>query len=218
MSVSEDTTVATAVEFLRDVFAKGVHREEELRKYLLNRRHLTIAQIDQAFKIYYSRMGKGKGLAERPEVTAQKVTSGDYNFLLPINRLRGISLINDFLKTEYKYCNVLECLIEEYYKYLAEMADRQKISISTKELESIFQRVIQLCNFHKKFYSDLKQRKDKFGQLFIGHFNSFSGYAEYTKECNNTIKKMREYIFDKKLRASLDHVRTRCRCPNDDMM
>lgn len=218
MSVSQE--VVTAVEFLSDVFETGVHKEEELRKYLFHRRHLRIEQIDLAFKIYYSRVqtGKGQGNAERPEVTAPKLTSGDYNFLLPIYRTRGISYINDFLKTEYEYCNVLECLVEEYYKYLGEIADRQKISISKQELEQIFQSVAQLCNFHKKFFLDLKHRKDKFGQLFVQNFNFFRAYADYIKECSRTIKKMREYIFDKDLRNSLDHVRATCRRPNDDMM
>lgn len=218
MSVSRE--VLTAVEFLSDVFEKGVHKEEDLRKYLFHKRHLRIEQIDLAFKIYYSGIQnrKGEGHAERPEVTAPRMTSGDYIFLLPIYRARAVKYINDFLRSEYKYCNVLECLTEEYYKYLLEMAHRQKISISRKELAQIFQRILQLCKFHKNFYVDLKQRTDKFGQLFVKNFDVFRDYAEYIKECSRTIKTIREYIFDKKLRASLDHVRATCRRPDDDMM
>jgi hypothetical protein len=219
---SDDPQVATAVEFLSEVFEKGLkgHKEDELRKYLLHRRHLNTAQVDLAFKIYNLRIEnrKVKGEAERQEVSSQKNASVEYNFLLPINRARGINLIRRFLKTEHAYCDVLECLIEEYYKYLGEKADRREISISRKELELIFQRILKLFDFHKKFYMDLKPRKDKFGQLFVRHFNSFRDYVDYMKECNKTIKKMREYIYDKKLRKSLDHVRSTCRRPNDDMM
>jgi hypothetical protein len=218
----DDPQVQTAVEFLTEVFQKGLkgHKEAELRKYLFHRRRLTNAQVDQAFKIYNANIPstEGGGNAEREEVTSQKKTSGDYDFLLPANRARGKNLVFGFLKTELNYCNVLECLIEEYYKHLCEMADRKKITISRKELEPIFKRVLQLRLFHKKFYVDLKLRKDQFGQLFVRHFNSFRDYVEYMKDCNNAIKKMREYIYDKKLRKSLDNVRLISRRPNDDMM
>jgi len=221
MMQSNDPQVTTAVEFLSEVFAKGLkgHKEAELRKYLYHRRRLSRTQVNQAFKIYNARISPdNKCQAERPEVTTPKKTPCDYDFLLPANRARGKSLIFGFLKTEFNYCNVLECLTEEYYKYLCDMADRKKIAISRKELEPIFKRVLQLRMFHKTFYGDLKQRKDKFGQLFVRHFASFKDYVEYMKDCNNAIKKMREYVHDKKLRKSLDHVRLISRRPNDDMM
>jgi len=65
---------------------------------------------------------------------------------------------------------------------------------------------------------ELQLREDKFGQLFVQHFNYFCDYVEYMKNCNNTIKEMRKYIFDTKLQKSLDHIRTTSKRPNDDMM
>jgi len=217
-----DSVVTTAVEFLSEVFDKGLkgHKEVELRKYLLYRRGLTKAQVDLAFRIYHNRIKNPKvaGNADRQEVTMPKIESGGYNFLLPTNRARGINVISKFLVMESNYCDVLECLIEEYWKHLGMMADRKQIAIPRKELEPIFLRISKLFIFHKKFWVDLKARKDKFGQLFVRHFDAFRDYVEYMKDCNNMIWRMRAHIYDKKLREALEHLRSICRRPNDEMM
>jgi len=222
MLESSDQQVDTAVEFLRQVRGKGLkgHKEGDLRNYLRYRRHLTKAQIDLAFKIYNYGINNpmAKPSAERQEVPIAKIASGGYYFLLLSNRARGIDVITNFLTMECNYCEVLECLIEEYYKNLGMMADQKQISISRKELEPIFVRISNLFSFHKKLYVDLKSRKDKFGQLFVRNFDGFREYVEYIKDCNKIIWKMREYIYDKSLRKALEHVRSTCRRPSDDMM
>jgi len=222
MLESSDSEVTTAIEFLSEVFDKGLkgHKEVELRKYLLYRRGLSKIQVDLAFRIYHNRIKNLKvaGNADRQEVTMPKTASDGYNFLLPTNRARGIDVINKFLDMENNYCDVLECLIEEYWKNLGMMADRKQIAISRKELEPIFLRISKLFMFHKKFKVDLKARKDKFGQLFVRHFDAFRDYAEYMKDCNNIIWGMRKHIYDKKLKEALEHLRSTSRRPNDDMM
>jgi len=218
MSESIDPEVLTAIEFLGAVSEKG-HTEGTLRKYLRNRRNLTEDQIDLAFEIFDCRR---KRQAERPEVTIPKCTtlvSPKYSFLLPNKRVQGEILISSFLRTEKNYCNVIKCLIEEYYTCLCEMADKKKITMSRTELESIFQRLLYLGKFHQSFFNGISHREANFGKLFVWNFATFRDYyIEYTKDCNSTTKKMREYIHDKKLSKALDQIRVASRMPNDDMM
>jgi len=214
-----DPQVVTAADFLGEVFQKG-HQEAELRNYLINRRHLTDEQVDQAFKILNNRVDvQNRKKADRPEVEKQKTTSSPkWAFLLPANREMAKNFTKEFLLTEYNYLNVLDCLVDEYYNYLCETADRGKIIITRKELEQIFRHVIQLSKFHRKFYEDVRRRKVSFGHLFVQNFHSFRGYLEYIKGCNFATMKMRDYNYDKKLRKSLEHVRLTSRRPNDEMM
>merc|ERR1719419_806999 len=165
---SLDPQVVTAADFLGEVFQKG-HKEVELRKYLKYRRHLTDAQVDQAFKLFDSRVENLETQkADRPEVEKPQSTSlAKWSFLLPANRILGEKFVKEFFLAEYKYLNVLDCLVEEYWSYLCEMSDRGKISISRKELEPIFHRVIHLNKFHKNFYDDIRQMKSSFGYLFV---------------------------------------------------
>jgi len=210
MFCSNGSQVTTAVDFIGEVFGKG-HKEADLRKYLIHRRHLTKTQVDQAFELYKGRVDTSGGTSERLEVTKSKATANTQHS----KRKR---LINEFLKTENNYINVLECLVYEYYKYLSDMAHRKKIKISQKELESIFEPVSRLCKFHMKFYEDIVRRKSNFGEMFVRHFTYFRSYGEYMKNCSLATKKIRDYVHDKNLRKCLNRVRSTSRRPNDDMM
>jgi len=219
---TKDPQVTTAVEFLGEVAEKG-HKESELRKYLKYRRSMSTEQVNEAFKIHNSRMRakQERERGDRPEVRSAYATtkpSNELTFLLPQHRAHARSLVKTFLKTEYNYCSVLDCLNLEYYKQLGELADRGKIRISRNELEPIFHRLSQLCKFHREFYDEISRRKTNYGQMFVRHFSCFRDYVEYMKDCNFATKKMREYIHDKKLRRYLEQIRITSRRPNDDMM
>jgi len=56
---SKDPNIITAVEFLNEVHDKG-HKESDLRKYLLHRRGLTKAQVNEAFRIHNIRIDKNQ--------------------------------------------------------------------------------------------------------------------------------------------------------------
>jgi len=137
MSESHDPEVVTALKFLTAVVGKG-HTDTTLRKYLQNSRNLTDDQIDMAFKIFYCRRDRQ---TEQPGVkiaVGTLLTQAKYPFLLPEKVDKGEILIKSFLKAEYNYCNILQCLIGEYYPRLCEMTDEKKIDIPRKELEPIF--------------------------------------------------------------------------------
>jgi len=236
MNLSRDPKVVTAVEFLDDVYQKG-HKEGELRKYLYNRKELSRSQIDEAFRIHHLRLkqrtdardsveGKEemltrmttKAVGERPE----KSTGDDYpegpTFLLKEKRIEGQKLIMDFLKTEYNYVKVLECLRAEYYQDLSKLADRKKIILTKAELDQIFNRIPEMLNFHRAFFQNLSKQQNTIGQLFVRVFSHFKGYIEYTKDCTAMIITMRKYIHDKKLQRVLDQIREKSRRKNDDMV
>jgi len=236
MNLSRDPKVVTAVEFLDDVYQKG-HKEGELRKYLFNRKELSRSQIDEAFRIHHLRQkqrtearnsveGKEervkrmttKAVGERPE----RSTGDDYpkgpTFLLKEKRIEGQKLIMDFLKTEYNYVKVLECLRDEYYQDLCKLADRKKIVLTKAELNEIFNRIPEMLNFHKAFFHNLSKQQNTIGQMFVRVFSHFKGYIEYTKDCTAMIITMRKYIHDKKLQRVLDQIREKSRRKNDDMV
>jgi len=239
MNPSRDPKVVTAVEFLDDVYQKG-HKEGELRKYLFNRKELSRAQIDEAFRIHHLRQKKKmqdikarnslegreklikrmttNAAGERPE----KSTGDNYpkgpTFLLKEKRIEGQKLIMDFLKTEFNYVKVLECLKDEYYRELCQLVDRKKIVLTKTELDQIFNRIPEMVNFHKAFFQDLSNKQNTIGQMFVRTFSHFKGYIEYTKDCTAMIITMRRYIHDKKLQRVLDQIREKSRRKNDDMV
>jgi hypothetical protein len=113
MSETQDPEVLTAVEFLSAVVNKG-HTETTLRTYLHNRRKLTIEQVNLAFEIFNLRRSRQ---TERPEVVIPEgttLTYPKYSFLMLAKREEGEKLIKRFLKEEYNYVNVLQCLNGEY--------------------------------------------------------------------------------------------------------
>lgn len=220
---TKDPQVLTAVDFLAEVYQKG-HTNTELRQYLFHRRRMNTTQIDQAFEIHAARVraaARTQGEGERPEVTkstSKSLKTEELSFLLPANREKGKELLKNFLMTEFNYNNVLTCLNEEYYTHLCDLSDRGKIQIKRKEIEPMFHRIPQLVKFHKAFYLEMVHRKANFGQYFVRQFNGFREYLEYAKDCNFSTKKMREYLFDKKLRKALDQARMISRRPKDDLM
>jgi len=212
---SRDPKVITAVEFLNDVWDSG-HEEEVLRKYLLTRRELTPAQIDEAFRIHHIRL---RGSAERPEVAKDNNSSKGLtglSFLFEEKREEGGRLMTEFYKTEFNYIGVLRCLQDDYYKQLCSMSDENKIDLSRSELKSIFHPAASLLDFHKIFYHNVSQDSDQIGEVFVRLFNNFKQYVDYMKGCITIILKMRELIHDKKLNSCLTKIRARSTRKNDD--
>jgi len=238
-ALSQDPKVITAVEFLDDVHEKG-HKEGELRKYLFNRKELSRAQIDEAFRIHHLRwkqrvediktgnfVGRREemvkhvttnAVGERPEIS----TGDDYpqglTFLQKERRVEGKRLILDFLKTEYNYVKVLECLKDDYHRDLSKLSEIGKVILTKTELNQIFNRIPELLNFHKAFFQNVSNQQNNIGQIFVRVFNHFRGYIEYTKDCTAMIITMRKHIHDKKLQRVLDEIREKSRRINDEMV
>jgi len=239
MTLSRGPKVVTAVEFLDEVYQKG-HKEGELRKYLYNRKELSKTQIDEAFRIHHlrqkQRLGNNnarnsvgrqdemvirkttKAEGERPEKSTEEDNSDGPIFLLRGRRTEGQRLIKDFLKTEYNYVNILECLIDEYFRDLCKLAETRKVALTKTELNQIFNRIPELLNFHRAFFQNLSNHQNSIGQMFVRVFSQFRGYIEYTKDCTALIITMRKHIHDKKLQKVLDQIRGKSRRINDNMV
>ena len=135
--------------------------------------------------------------------------------MLPSRRAEGEKLRSEFLETERKYCKVLECLKEDYYRKLIKLANEQKIVISKKQITTIFQHIPKLLKLHRIFFTDLMIGYE-IGRVFIQRLGFFKGYLQYMKECARTIHLMRELIYDAKFQKCLTEVRKSSRCNESD--
>jgi len=223
---SKSTKITTAVEFLGDVHSKG-YSETILKKYLMEKRGLSAKEVEVAFLINKNRLGaaakQGKAVKkdrERPEKSASlssRSQNRDVTFLLPSKQAAGIALINSFLDAEKTYCNILQCLEKEYHSKLARYAYLNRFQMSRKEVEEIFLRIPDLLKFHSGFFLDLK-RGSNIGRIFVQLFKFFEGYAEYMKDCQQTVNKMRKYIQDHRLQTCMLKICEDSERRNDDMV
>jgi len=208
--------IATSVEFLRDVNAKG-YSEAVLRNYLIEKRGLSAEEVEVAFMINRNRLeadarekketqekqppkGNASGRADRPEKPTsftKRDQIQDVSFLVVNQQTKGQQLINRFLDNERSYCSTLQCL-KQYYDQLLNFASEGKFQMTRKEINGIFIRIPTLLSFHKGFFLDIK-RGSNIGRMFVRLFKFFGGYAEYMKDCEKTVKKMRKYIRDARL-------------------
>jgi len=226
--------ITTAVEFLNDVNEKG-YTTTLLKKYLMEKRGLTASEVEEAFVQKRKRL---EALARKKHGTKSKkeraVRNGrsalegkstapasepfwDLSILIPSKRASGHRLINGFLDHEKIYISILECLQKEYYEQLARFADNRKFQMSRKEIDEIFYRIPEMLKFHKGFFWDLK-RGYNIGRIFVQQFKFFEGYAEYMKDIQRTLNKMRTYIRDNKLAMCLSLLNERSSRENVDMM
>jgi len=223
--------ITAAVEFLRDVSAKG-YSERILKKYLLEKRGLTAEEVDVAWVINKNRKEtqtredktkghvKKGGKSDRPEIHtsfSSRKQVQDVGFLVPAKQPEGEKLINDFLDTENAYCSILQCLTIEYYDVLARCANRGRFDMSKKELDEIFARIPGLLKFHNDFFLDIK-RGSHIGRMFVRLFKFFEGYAGYMKDCQKAVYKMRKFIRDTRLQGCLVHISKKSIRPNEDMV
>jgi len=235
-----NANITTAVVFLEEVAKKG-YEKDTLRTYLVNKCGLSNAQVSKAVKVH-AELSKNRKL-QSSFIEGEKGVSGEnkalsangleyknigatkpkikytsenvLNFLKADKQKDGLQVIKEFLKTEWKYCNILTCL-EDYSKELTELAGKRKIKISVKEVKDIFVRLPSLLHFHRMFYTDLNAGYS-IGELFIKCFNFFKVYIWYMKSCTTTINKMRQYTRDKKLHNYLAQIRQRSKCVLEDM-
>jgi len=236
-----DPDVKTAAEFLNDLYLKG-YDDTDLRKYLIHTRGLSVNQVDEAFAIHQNRLLKRtvtessqssvrtiatarverqtSNDADRPEkITTKPRTLRDnaLSFLLPDKRHSGLILIKDFLSTEWNYCVILQCLQNEYHPALVKLADQQRFLMTRKETDDIFKRIPELLKFHQAFYADVKEGGN-IGRMFVRLLDFFKGYADYMKECSQTIDKMREYTRDKRLWKCLKEIKRKSTRRKDDII
>jgi len=160
---------------------------------------------------------------ERPEMASRSPKkkksekSPHSSIFLPENQANGEKLVKDFLRMERSYCNKLQCLKEYYYKELSHMAQENRFQMSKKEVDEIFYRVPQLCEFHRAFYNDMSCEFN-IGRIFVRLFDFFKRYVAYMKDCTATITKMREYTRDEDLHDCLEHIRERTIFKREDVM
>jgi len=151
--------------------------------------------------------------ADRPGVAVVRHTGPAY--LLTQNRLNGRRLLKDFLRTEYNYVGVLECLRNEYWQELCVLVDLKKMDWTRSDIQEIFHRIPELYDFHKVFYQNLTDTQNIIGYLFVRFFSYFKIYVEYVKDCSAMILKMRKYIHNRKLYRVLDQIQRKSRRPKD---
>jgi len=223
--------VLTAARFLGRVYHEG-YEESGLRKYLVEKRDFTGAEVDMAFKIYQQeKVGLNKKRQEQVESsTPQKAkklaepsrkSSDTYgislSYLKPENQAMGAQLVDSFLEAEETYCTVLDCLKDEYYKQLRELSANRRISLTPGEVDRIFQRIPKLVEFHRSFHKDVLKGA-KIGRAVVSLYRYFVDYINYMKNCKVTIETMRKYIHDEELSKFLVQIREKSKRKNNDMV
>jgi len=222
-----ERNVQTAVEFLDGVYGRQ-HDEAALRKYLLQKQNLSLHEVNEAFNIHRARVGGRKSIkkcndeqktTERPEVTVG-VRDKDLSYatcLLPNKRDAGKRLINDFINSEVKYCNLLGKLWSDYCVKLIDMALRHKLQMSPQKSKNLFKQIPHLLKFHNAFHKDLIRETD-IGHLFFRSVWFFKGYMDYTKSIHSVIKQLGEYAGDEILQKSLSDISKNSKCSPSDLV
>merc|ERR1719233_315694 len=88
---------------------------------------------------------------------------------------------------------------------------------SLTKILPMFFRIPDLLKFHNGFFLDLK-RGSNIGRIFVKLFKFFEGYAEYMKDCQLTVNKMRKYMQDAKLHECIISISMSSTRKNDDMV
>jgi len=235
---SKNEKVTTTVQFLLKLDEKVLKNEIRIRKYLLGKHGLTEAEVEEAFRIHRSLLDTEKAshlVEERQEGEGQIIATNDGSrpeiigkpsaycqnslwFLLDGKKIEGQQLLRKFLESEVNYYNVLECLHLEYYVPLVEMASENKFKMTDNEVEEIYSSLPGLLSFHKNtFYTNLNNGMD-IAKTFLRNFKNFETYLKYMERCSSAVDKMREYVTDKKLHKCLSAIKSKSKCPEDEMI
>jgi len=236
----DDPVITPAVKFLGDVHKRGFN-EISLRKYLVEKRGLSSVQINEAFRIHNARLAGIEEDKNSPRVTivresiasnqdmteelgnvkkvqAEPKTKIEISLLYTTGRQEeGQRLFEDFINSEWDYCTKLEFLKNVYYKELAELAEKRFFRLTKEDLDVMFQRIPKLLLVHSFFYNELK-RGAHIGHVFVKFFRTFKSYLDYMKDCSSTVRKMSEYVLDKKLHKSVLDIRGRSNPKQDDVI
>jgi len=227
LETKPDCDTKTAADFLDEVYGKQ-YDETALRRYLINKRQLTVSQVNSAFSIHRERQrvkaerqDEPKSLpsvpkvcrdsqnTDRPEKTLKESNQTHVSkpaFIAADKTYAGEKLIRDFLNAENLYCELLECLWREYYMKLSEMGFQRKIQLSSLKVKEIFERIPQLLKFHNTFYRDLKKGAN-IGQMFVRLLYFFKGYSEYMKSLTKILNLLGKHTGDEELGKCLSKIR-----------
>jgi len=229
------------VNFLKEVHDKGIRNESKLRVYLMKKHGLSNSEVDKAFRIHRKSLegdivseerqmkyGTAERMVKHTDIDGHEnkeegpktleIATNTMSFLSESKRSSGQKLFKNFMKDEEEYCNVLKCLCDEYCKSLIQMSADRKFRMKYHEIEKIFERVQKLYNFHNYAFYNQLIRDTNVMKTFLRFFKVFGGYVEYMKECVSTVKKMRQYIWDKNLHSCLMEIKQKSKLPNHDMI
>jgi len=81
----------------------------------------------------------------------------------------------------------------------------------------MFQRIPKLLLVHSFFYNELK-RGAHIGHVFVKFLRTFKSYLDYMKDCSSIVRKMSEYVLDKKLHKCVLDIRGRSNPKQDDVI
>jgi len=242
ISSKSDFQVATTVEFLRDAREKGFKENVDLRTYLKTKRGLTSEQIDQAFSIVNKNNSESEemknsivnddlnilkqndGSEDDNEHKKDQFTNVDYQtkglaFLLPEKRGLGEKALQVLMKSEVRYCAILESLHCEYYATLANMANKNKLKMTSKEVEEIFEYIPNILMFHRDILpKEFAKGEENIGMTFLRYIKAFLYYADYMKECSATLNKMAKYGDDQNLHRCLKSIKKKSKYRSNDMV
>jgi len=227
LETKPDHDTKTAADFLDEVYGKQ-YDETALRRYLINKRKLTVKQVNEAFSIHRERQRVKAERQDEPKLiqSVPKVRRDSQNTHRPEKTLKesnqtnassspyiaadktfaGEKLIRDFLNAENLYCELLECLWREYYMKLSELGFQRKIQLSSLKVKEIFERIPKLLKFHSTFYKDLKKGAN-IGQMFVRLFYFFKGYSEYMKSLTKILRLLGKHTGDEELGKCLSKIR-----------
>jgi len=242
ISSKSDFQVAATVKFLQDAREKGFKENVDLRTYLKNKRGLTSEQIDQAFSIVNKNspgseemknllandglniQWQNYGSKDDNEHKKDQFTSEDYqtkglSFLLPEKRALGEKALQVLMKSEVRYCAILESLHCEYYGTLANLASKNKFKMTSKDVEEIFEYIPNILMFHRDILpKEFAKGEENIGMTFLRYIKAFLYYVDYMKECSATLNKMAKYNDDKKLHRCLKSVKKKSNYRSNDMV
>lgn len=211
--------IPAAVKFLHHVSEKG-YGDADLRKYLQTKCELTSAEVEEAFRIHR----EGNNLTSSLEIKEMKleldenIPSDPLFFMKPDMRNNGETLIEKFLDAEKMFCTALEWF-SEYYRELGRMADHGRLQMKRKEVDLIFNRVPGFLKFHRSFYNELENESNwrNIGKSFVQRMDVLRGHVEYIKDCRTGLRKIREYMRDKRLQRCLAQVKARSSRPKYEL-
>jgi len=218
VSEKQPEGVAMAVKFF-NCFHWKYSNVDDLQRYLINKKGLTKGQIEEAMTIHQKEIAikiKLDSENDAAETELDPITS-TIRFLLSDKQEEGKTLLQQFLKAEFFYCTILECLKKEYYNELAKIAGGTEFNMTSKEVHEIFRCIPTLFKFHKRFYSDLNNGSN-IGWMFIRLHNYFKLYVEYMKDCRLAVNTIRGHILDDSLHKVLSKIRKTSKRRKDDMM
>jgi len=237
-----DARISSAIRFLKEVYDKGISSNDtSLRAYLIKKHGLSNSEVDKAFTIHRKALEEDMGTDNRQtkhetaermvkhtdidghenkaeELKAMERATNTMSFLLENKQAIGKNLYKEFMKDELEYCNVLKCLCDEYCKSLIKMSADRQFRMKYQEIEKMFNRVQKLYNFHNYAFYNQLTRDTHVMKPFLRFFKTFGGYIEYMKECVLTVKKIRQYIWDKNLHKCLEEIKQKSKLPNHDMI